>query len=109
MGRSQAVRHGFLVPCILGSNPSAPANYENFFRQNFLRSNNLHNISNNIKELTDRTPIKKIFEVINNYSSESEVRYVGGCIRRIINKEKIDDIDLATNLKPIEVCDVLKK
>ena len=80
-----------------------------FLDKIFLRSNNLHNISNNIKELTDRTPIKKIFEVINNYSSESEVRYVGGCIRRIINKEKIDDIDLATNLKPIEVCDVLKK
>ena len=80
-----------------------------FLDKIFLRSNNLHNISNNIKELTDRTPIKKIFEVINNYSSESEVRYVGGCIRKIINKEKIDDIDLATNLKPIEVCDVLKK
>ena len=80
-----------------------------FLDKIFLRSNNLHNISNNIKELTDRTPIKKIFKVINNYSSESEVRYVGGCIRKIINKEKIDDIDLATNLKPIEVCDVLKK
>ena len=80
-----------------------------FLDKIFLRSNNLHNISNNIKELTDRTPIKKIFEVINNYSSESEVRFVGGCIRKIINKEKIDDIDLATNLKPIEVCDVLKK
>ena len=80
-----------------------------FLDKIFLRSNNLHNISNNIKELTYRTPIKKIFEVINNYSSESEVRYVGGCIRKIINKEKIDDIDLATNLKPIEVCDVLKR
>ena len=58
-----------------------------FLDKIFLRSNNLHNISNNIKELTDRTPIKKIFEVINNYSSESEVRYVGGCIRKIINKD----------------------
>jgi tRNA nucleotidyltransferase/poly(A) polymerase len=35
--------------------------------------------------------------------------YVGGCIRKIINKEKVDDIDLATNLEPQHVCDVLKK
>ena len=26
LGRSQVVRHRFLVPCIVGSNPTAPAN-----------------------------------------------------------------------------------
>ena len=34
---------------------------------------------------------------------------MGGCIRKIINKEKVDDIDLATNLNPQKVCEALKK
>ena len=75
----------------------------------FFRSNNLDNISQNIKDLTINTPSNKIFKAINSYSSESEIRYVGGCIRKIINKEKVDDIDLATNLEPKEVCEALKK
>ena len=53
--------------------------------------------------------MKKIFEAINSHSSESEIRYVGGCLRKILNNEKVDDIDLATNLNPIEVSEILKK
>ena len=75
----------------------------------FFRSNNLDNISQNIKDLTINTPSNKIFKAINSYSSESEIRYVGGCIRKIINKEEVDDIDLATNLEPKQVCEALKK
>ena len=74
----------------------------------FLRSNNLDNVSQNIKKLTEKTPAQKIFESVNSYSSESEIRYVGGCVRKIINKENIDDIDLATNLEPKQVCEALK-
>ena len=33
---------------------------------------------------------------------------MGGCIRKIIKRENVDDIDLATNLKPNEVCEALK-
>ena len=75
----------------------------------FSRSNNLDYISQNVKALTRKTPSNKIFKAINSYSSESEIRYVGGCIRKIINKEKVDDIDLATNLEPKQVCEALKK
>ena len=75
----------------------------------FLRSNNLGKISQNIKSLTNNTPANKIFKAINSYSSDSEIRYVGGCIRKIMSEQKVDDIDLATNLKPQEVCDALKK
>ena len=32
-----------------------------------------------------------------------------GCIRKIINNEKVDDIDLATNLEPMEVCEAWKQ
>ena len=75
----------------------------------FSRSNNLDYISQNVKALTRKTPSNKIFKAINSYSSESEIRYVGGCIRKIIKKEKVDDIDLATNLEPKQVCEALKK
>ena len=82
---------------------------KSFLDKIFFRSNNLDYISQNIKDLTYKTPAQKIFEAINSYSSESEIRYVGGCIRKIINKENVDDIDLATNIEPKEVCEALKK
>jgi len=82
---------------------------KNFLDNIFLRSNNLSYISKNIKKLTFKTPANKIIEAIKSYSPESEIRYVGGCIRKIINDENIDDIDLATNLKPNQVSDALKK
>ena len=75
----------------------------------FFRSNNLDYVSQNIKDLTKNTPANKIFDVINSFSSDSEIRYVGGCVRKIINKEKVDDIDLATNLDPQKVCEALKE
>ncbi len=75
----------------------------------FLRSNNLDLLSQKIKDLTKNTPVNKIFEIINSYSSDSEIRYVGGCIRKILNNEKVDDIDLATNLEPQKICEILKK
>ena len=53
--------------------------------------------------------MKKIFEAFSTHSSESEIRYVGGCLRKILNNEKVDDIDLATNLNPLEVSETLKK
>ena len=81
----------------------------NFLDKIFFRSRNLDYISQNIINLTNQTPAKRIFEALNTYSENSEVRYVGGCVRKIIKKEIVDDIDLATNLKPIEVCDALKK
>jgi len=82
---------------------------KNFLDKIFLRSNNLDYISQNIKHLTKKTPAYKIFDAINSYSLDSEIRYVGGCIRKIINKEKVDDIDLATNLSPKQVSEALKK
>ncbi len=80
-----------------------------FLDKFFFRSNNLDYISERIKDLTEKTPCHKIFESIYSYSPESEIRYVGGCIRKIINGEKVDDIDFATNLEPEQVCEALKK
>ncbi len=82
---------------------------KNFFNKIFSSSKNLQSFRNNIKKLTLTTPVKKIFQAINSHSSESEIRYVGGCLRKIFNNEKVDDIDLATNLNPLEVTENLKK
>ena len=82
---------------------------KNFLNKIFFKSQNLDYISKNLKKITYQTPAGKIFEAINSYSESSEVRYVGGCIRMIIKKEAVNDIDLATNLKPKEVCMALKK
>ena len=81
---------------------------DKFLDKIFFRSRNLDYISQNLKDITNQTPANKIFEAINNYSESSEVRYVGGCIRKVIKKEVVDDIDLATNLKPNEICEALK-
>ncbi len=74
----------------------------------FFRSNNLDYISQSIKKISQKTPVGKIFNSINSYSKDSEVRYVGGCLRKIINREKFDDIDLATNLEPKIICEILR-
>ncbi len=82
---------------------------DKFLDKIFFRSKNLNNISENIKNISENTPAKKIFKAINNYSENSELRFVGGCIRKIINREEVDDIDLATNITPDEVCEALNK
>ncbi len=74
----------------------------------FFRKNNLENISEKIKDLSNTSQLKKIFDLINSYSETSEIRLVGGCIRKILSDEEVDDIDLATNLEPGEVSEVLK-
>ena len=81
----------------------------NFLNNLIKTKNNLDYVSKRIIELSKNTPVKKIFNSINNFSNDAEIRYVGGCIRKIIRKEKVDDIDLATNLSPEQVCDALKK
>ena len=82
---------------------------KNFLNKLFLHSTNHDHISFAIKELILKTQVNKIFNMINNFSEESEIRFVGGCVRKMIQRENIDDIDLATNLNPEEVSSILKK
>ncbi len=58
-------------------------------------------------EIKKTTKVSEIFKAISNYNESSEIRFVGGCVRKILNNEKIDDIDLATNIKPEEVKECL--
>jgi tRNA nucleotidyltransferase/poly(A) polymerase len=57
----------------------------------------------NIKEA------RTIFSYLNEIGKENKVRFVGGCVRKAICGENINDIDLATSLEPNEVKERLNK
>ena len=59
------------------------------------------------QKIKNSTKILKIFQSISSYNEWSEVRYVGGCVRKILNNENYDDIDLATNLDPHQIKECL--
>ncbi len=61
------------------------------------------------QRLKKNTEVERIFKSISEFSEKSEVRYVGGCIRKIINQEEVNDIDLATNIEPTKVIEILKR
>ena len=75
----------------------------------FSQSKNFNSLNLSFQKLRKETEVKKIFKVIEEFSATSEIRYVGGCVRKIINNEVIDDIDLAVNLNPDEVSKILKE
>ena len=81
----------------------------NLFSKIFKSIDSKNYFFKDFENLNKKTNIEKIFRSISNFSEKSEIRYVGGSIRKIINKEKIDDIDLATNITPVKVCEILKK
>ena len=81
----------------------------NLLNKIFFRSQNLNYINLGFRDIKEETEVEQIFSAIHSFSTSSEIRYVGGCVRKIINKEKVDDIDLAVNLKPTDVCEALKK
>ena len=70
---------------------------------------NLNDKASSFKVLKQKKSISQLFSAIENYSANSEIRYVGGCIRKILNNEVVDDIDFAVNLKPTECIEALKK
>ena len=80
---------------------------KNIFNKILKRKNNLNFVKLKLQDLDSKTNFSKIFNLINNYSESSEVRFVGGCIRKILTEDEIGDIDLATNLEPKQVCEIL--
>ena len=81
---------------------------KNILTKIFSSKNDLSSKEVSFLEIAKTTKVSDIFKVISNYNDLSEIRYVGGCVRKILNNEKFDDIDLATNLKPDEVKECLK-
>ena len=62
-----------------------------------------------VKVLENIKEAKIIFSHLNNIGEESKVRFVGGCVRKALSGEYIDDIDLATSLDPDRVKEILIK
>jgi len=75
---------------------------DSFFYKKF-GSDKSTKVLQNIKEA------QIIFTYLNEIGSEDKVRFVGGCVRKSISGENIDDIDLATILEPNEVKKKLNK
>ena len=69
---------------------------DNFFYKKF-GTDKSTKLLQNIKEA------QNIFLYLNEIDGQNTVRFVGGCVRKALCGEKIDDIDLATLLKPEEV------
>ena len=61
----------------------------------------------NVKFLENLKEAKIIFSYLNKMEGETKVRFVGGCVRKALCAEKIDDIDLATSLEPNEIKNIL--
>ena len=55
------------------------------------------------KSLENIKEAQVIFSHLNQIGKIDEVRFVGGCVRKAISGEDIDDIDLATSLTPDQV------
>ena len=81
----------------------------NFINNLFKSKKETFKDKTNFKELAAKKEILDLFKSFNTYSEEAELRFVGGCVRKLIHNEKVDDIDLATNLKPEIVTEILKK
>ena len=80
------------------------------FLENLFKSNkNAFKDKANFKELVSNKDTKELFESFYSHSNNAELRFVGGCVRKLISGEKVDDIDLSTNLKPEQVIELLKK
>jgi len=75
----------------------------------FSLSKNLNQKNFSFDNLKNEKSTSLLFLAIEDYSENSEIRYVGGCIRKILNYEIIDDIDFAVNLRPNECIEALKK
>ena len=75
----------------------------------FIKQKNI-NLNTNLKfeNLKKKYEIKKIFNIFSNDLNNCQIRFIGGCVRKALSNENIDDIDLAVDLTPEEVKLILK-
>ena len=62
-----------------------------------------------LKSLQNMHEAEKIFSCLNHDGKEDNVKFVGGCVRKALCGDEIDDIDLATSLEPTEAKSRLMK
>ena len=80
--------------------------------KSFISSNKVSSPLGNIRNLQDLKNLvatKSIFSVLENQDKSNKLMFVGGCVRKLLNKESVNDIDIATNLNPEELKNILRK
>tara|TARA_B100001564_G_scaffold359496_1_gene381535 strand:- start:2370 stop:3692 length:1323 start_codon:yes stop_codon:yes gene_type:complete len=87
---------------ILGSNPSAPAR---LMKKDLSNNNLFRKIKKIIFPFYKSEEIKKLFKILEKDlpKDQNVAMFVGGCVRKFILDKEIDDIDIATILKPEEI------
>ena len=71
-------------------------------------SNSLESIKN-LQDLKNFKEAKSIFSALENQDKSNKLMFVGGCVRKLLNKESVNDIDIATNLSPDELKNILRE
>ena len=51
--------------------------------------------------------VKNIFSILKNHNKKTKLMLVGGCVRKLLSGEEIDDIDIAVNLNPEVIKNIL--
>ena len=87
---------------ILGSNPSAPAKKINMLSS---KNNFLSKIKNKLFPFYKSKEVDKIFTILeqNQPKDRRVAMFVGGCVRKHLQNQIIDDIDIATVFTPEEL------
>ena len=65
------------------------------FLLKFIKQKNI-NLNTNLKfeNLKKKHEIKKIFNIFSNDLNNCQIRFIGGCVRKALSNENVDDIDL---------------
>ena len=63
----------------------------------------------NLQDLKNLEEAKSIFSALENQDKSNKLMFVGGCVRKLLNKELVNDIDIATNLSPDELKNILRE
>ena len=79
---------------------------EKIFRKKNINSEFLINI-NSLEDLKYFNGVNQILDVLKKHNKSTKLMLVGGCVRKLLNKEKIDDIDIAININPEEIRNIL--
>jgi tRNA nucleotidyltransferase/poly(A) polymerase len=92
---------------ILGSNPSAPAKKMNKLS---IKLNFFEKIKNKLFPFFRTKELNEVFNILEKEQPKNikVAMFVGGCVRKYLNKEKVDDIDIATIFSPEEIKEKFK-
>ena len=92
---------------ILGSNPSAPANKMDKLSKKITFYQKIKKVFFPFYKSKD---IKSLFNILEKDKPQDVqvAMFVGGCVRKFLNNENIDDIDIATIFSPQEIKEKFK-